>query len=68
LVLSISWRCYSELKALGCEDILKKAYGEYITSPQSGYDFSLKYDLNKIPSNKGSFFFTFLPSSSLFEF
>lgn len=52
LNLSISWKCFSELKSYGAEDILKGIYGEYFVAPISGYDVTLRFDLSKLPANK----------------
>lgn len=53
LVVSLSWKCWPELKSYGAEEVLAKEYGSYVMSPaESGYDFSLKVDLTNLPANK----------------
>ncbi|TPX46511.1 hypothetical protein SeMB42_g03154 [Synchytrium endobioticum] len=52
LVLSMAWKCYSELATYGANDIIHREYGDYATPPQSGFDVALKFDLSKLPSDK----------------
>jgi actin related protein 2/3 complex subunit 2 len=52
LKLSLSWRCFGELKSFGAEDILKKVYGDKIVAPQAGFDFTIQFDLSNLPANK----------------
>lgn len=52
LFLSISWRAFADLKAMGATQILEAVYKEYVAPPQNGYNFSLKFDLSKVPANK----------------
>jgi actin related protein 2/3 complex subunit 2 len=51
LKISISIKCFAELRKQGVEDILKQHYGAYLTSPEKGYDASLLIDLDKVPSD-----------------
>ncbi|TPX38350.1 hypothetical protein SmJEL517_g00178 [Synchytrium microbalum] len=52
LVLSMAWKCYSELAAYGANDIIQREYGSYVTQPESGYDVSLRFDLTRLGSDK----------------
>lgn len=52
LNLSLSWKCFGELKAHGAEDILKKVYGSMVVAPQPGYDFTIQFDTSKLPGNQ----------------
>ncbi len=33
--------------------LLIKMYGDYIVEPESGYDFSLQFEYENLPENKG---------------
>lgn len=50
LIISMFWRCFPELNKYGAMDILKTEYKDLITTTENSYDFSIKLDLNKIPS------------------
>ncbi|XP_062517445.1 actin-related protein 2/3 complex subunit 2-like [Corticium candelabrum] len=53
LMLSASVKFYAELQAHGADDLLKREYGDYLqATPESGYDVSLVYDLEKMPADK----------------
>jgi actin related protein 2/3 complex subunit 2 len=52
IVLSMAWKCYSELVTYGANDIIQREYGNYIATPETGFDVSLKFDLSKLPSDK----------------
>lgn len=53
LTISVSIKCFHELKNFGVEDALKKVYGDlYQSSPESGYDATLQIDLNNKPAKK----------------
>ena len=46
-------KCFTELKQYGAESVLRREYGDLLMStPESGYDVSLKIDLNKLPADK----------------
>jgi len=51
LNISMSIKCWSELKKYGAEETMQKAYSNYITSPESGYDVTLSIDLSNPPSD-----------------
>lgn len=56
ILLSMSWQCYPELVKYGAEDILKREYADYLTTPEAGFDVSLEFDLQNLPaelSDKG---------------
>ncbi|KAJ1307999.1 hypothetical protein OPQ81_002072 [Rhizoctonia solani] len=50
LLVSISIRCWEELVQYGANDVLQREYGPYITEPEQGYNFSLKFDLENVPA------------------
>jgi len=50
--VSISWKCINEIKAHGVEARLKSIYGPLLVSPESGYDYSLQFDLNNLGDKK----------------
>ncbi|CAE6431573.1 unnamed protein product [Rhizoctonia solani] len=50
LLVSISMRCWEELVQYGANDVLQREYGAYITDPEQGFNFSLKFDLENIPA------------------
>jgi len=54
VTLSLSWKCFSQLKSFGAEDVLKKVYGDLVAPTQSGYDFTIKFDVSKLPAKKGN--------------
>jgi len=49
--VSISVKCWAELKKHGVDQILKGIYGSYITSTENGYDFTVQIDLANPPSD-----------------
>ena len=53
IVLSMAWKCYSELATYGANDIIQREYGSYVTTPERGFDVSLKFDLTRLPADKG---------------
>lgn len=55
LYVSISMKCFSQLKQYGVDDILKQRYGNYLTSPESGYDATLKIDCDSVNGDKAAF-------------
>ena len=52
LTISMSIKCYAELKKHGVDQILQQRYGKFITNAESGYDVSLQLDLSQAPANK----------------
>jgi actin related protein 2/3 complex, subunit 2 len=51
IVVSLSIKCYRELLQYGAEAVLQREYGNYITSPEAGYDFSILVDLENLPES-----------------
>ncbi|OCT63326.1 hypothetical protein XELAEV_18044424mg [Xenopus laevis] len=54
VLISISLKFYKELQEHGTDEVLKKVYGNFLVAPESGYNVSLLYDLESLPSNKDS--------------
>ena len=52
LVLSIALKFYRELQEYGADDLLKRQYGQYLTTPESEFNVSLLYDLRELPADK----------------
>ncbi|KAI9679898.1 MAG: hypothetical protein M1817_004913 [Caeruleum heppii] len=52
ILISISVRCFPELLRYGAQAYLQQRYGPYIVEPESGYDFSVVVDLEKLPESK----------------
>jgi actin related protein 2/3 complex subunit 2 len=50
--VSMSMRCYPELRKHGVDALLQKIYGNYLVNPENGYDVTLQIDLAHPPSNK----------------
>lgn len=42
LVISMSMKCYSELRKHGVDELMSSKYGAYIVSPETGYDITLQ--------------------------
>jgi len=52
LRLSISLKFYKELQEHGADELLKREYGDFLESePETMYNVSLLYDLDKIPAD-----------------
>ncbi|ELU37427.1 P34-Arc domain-containing protein [Rhizoctonia solani AG-1 IA] len=54
LLVSISMRCWEELVQYGANDVLQREYGSFITEPEQGYNFSLRFDLENVPARRGT--------------
>ena len=53
LVLSMSMKCYPELKGYGAEQVLEREYGAMLLkTPEQGYDVSLRIDLDHLEGDK----------------
>ncbi|MGH0118366.1 UNVERIFIED_CONTAM: hypothetical protein FKN15_047771 [Acipenser sinensis] len=52
VMVSISLKFYKELQDHGADELLKRVYGNFMVSPETGYNVSLLYDLDNIPANK----------------
>lgn len=51
--MSLQIRCFKELVQYGAQEVLQREYGQYVVSPEIGYDFSILVDLENLPSDKG---------------
>ncbi len=54
ILISIAVKCFPELVRYGAEEVLRREYGPYITSPEAGYDFSVLVDLENLPADQGT--------------
>lgn len=52
ILISINIKCYQELVGYGAQQVLERAYGPYIVSPEQGYDFSVQIDLEQLPESQ----------------
>lgn len=53
IIVSISVKCFSQLKNQGADELLKRVYGSMVNSrPEPGQDVSLTVDLNNLPADK----------------
>jgi len=50
--ISMSMKCYSELKKYGVDDVMQKTYPNFITSTENGYDVTLEVDCAQPPADK----------------
>jgi len=55
LNISMSIKCWGELKKFGVDEVMKKEYGQYITGTETGYDITIQFDLAKPPQDKVKF-------------
>jgi len=55
LSISVSIKCFGELRKYGVDEILKKQYGNIVVSPEQGYDVTLQIDCANPPSDKAGF-------------
>ena len=54
ILISLAIKCYKDLVQYGAEQVLQREYGDYIVSPEAGYDFSILIDLEKLPAEPGA--------------
>jgi len=52
LHISMSMKCYSELRKYGVDDVMQKSYSNFVTSTENGYDVTLEVDCAQPPSDK----------------
>lgn len=52
LRLSIAMKFFADLQKYGADELLKKIYGDFMTSAEQGYDVSLLIDLTKLPAEE----------------
>ena len=55
ILLSIHIRCFKDLVQYGAEQVLRREFGDYVTSTEPGYDFSVLIDLENLPEGKGKY-------------
>jgi len=55
LSISVSVKCFSELRKYGVDDIIKKQYGDIVVAPEQGYDVTLQVDCANPPGDKVAF-------------
>jgi actin related protein 2/3 complex subunit 2 len=53
ILISISLKCYEELVQYGAQQVLEREYGQFIVTPEAGYDFSILIDLENLPAEPG---------------
>jgi len=52
IMVSISLKFYTELQKHGADELIKREYGDYLTTPEANYNVSLLFDLENLPENK----------------
>jgi len=52
LNISISIKCWGELEKHGVDDVMRKYYGNYLVTPESGYNCTIQIDCAQPPSDK----------------
>jgi len=52
IIISIALNFYDELKKHGADELIKKTYGDLLTSTEEGYNISLLIDLENLPADK----------------
>jgi len=54
IMFSLSMQCFKARACqMGAQDMLKKEYGPYFAPDESSYDVNLKFDLQRLPEDKG---------------
>ena len=48
LLVSISIKCFKELASYGAQVVLQREYGSLLTTPEQGYDVTLKLSPDQI--------------------
>jgi len=49
--VSVSLKFYKELAVHGADDLLRREYGDLLTTPEDGFDATVQLDLSNIPDN-----------------
>ncbi|KAE9417634.1 hypothetical protein Angca_002395, partial [Angiostrongylus cantonensis] len=49
--MSISLKFFKELQEHGADNLLRREYGSYLTTPEPGYSVSLVFDLTNLPAD-----------------
>jgi len=52
VTVSISWACISEMKKFGTDARMQSFFGPLLTSPESGWDYTLRFDLDRLGADK----------------
>ncbi|XP_072179033.1 actin-related protein 2/3 complex subunit 2-like [Diadema setosum] len=55
LLVSISLTFFKDLQEYGADELLKREYGDFLTTPESGYNATLLIDLENLPPNVEEF-------------
>lgn len=55
ITVSMRWKAWGDLKKAGVDQYLTTEYGSMVTSAETGYDVSLKFDAEKVPGDKAKF-------------
>jgi actin related protein 2/3 complex, subunit 2 len=55
LNISVSIKCWAELKKYGVDQVMQQQYGANIVNTESNYDFTVQIDLAKPPQDKAKF-------------
>jgi len=55
LFISMSIKCYAELKKYGVDDVMKKQYGNLLVAAEQGYDVTVQVDCATPPQDKAAF-------------
>lgn len=50
--VSIALKFYKDLQEHGADQLIKREYGSFLTTPESGYNVSILFDLDKLPANR----------------
>ncbi|KAK6166680.1 hypothetical protein SNE40_023318 [Patella caerulea] len=51
LIVSISLKFYADLQSHGADSLIKREYGDNLTSPEPGYNVTLLYSLENVPKD-----------------
>ncbi|XP_046550897.1 actin-related protein 2/3 complex subunit 2-like [Haliotis rubra] len=51
IMISISLKFYKDLQEHGADTLIKRVYGSYLTTAEAGYNVSIVFDLDNIPSD-----------------
>lgn len=49
--VSISLKFYKDLQGHGADELIKRIYGDYLATPEEGYNVSVVFDLEKVPKD-----------------
>jgi hypothetical protein len=60
VAVSISWGCINDIAPLGMAERLKTMYGDMVAPTESGYDFTVEFDLDNPSFAVGTYFPYFL--------